>query len=184
MSEADKPIITDPELVFEYELDNIRSPNLRQDVIGILKNLPNAFYDAPASFTGKYHHGETLVEHTKQVYTLVEHLGFLFCLPPNQMACLRAAALLHDGMRCVPGPNGSMTDRHDIRMAEFIDVANWTSGWDYKMAIQEAVKLHMSWWGDNLFDFRVTFIQEPITSLLILADYLASRSDVIVEIPD
>lgn len=161
--------------MFKSELELIKDEKLRNFCIRILEELPDYFFVAPASSSGKYHPkfalGEGgLVRHTKmvvriaqQLYSLSEYQGWGINFDNVAAACI-----LHDGLKYGFGREPLHTDpMHPINMSQFIMKGSGIS-WFRKKVISEMVKRHMGQWGKH----------KPITKgqkLVHLADYIASR---------
>jgi hypothetical protein len=158
--------------IFKEELQLIESENLRVFCELVLAGLPDYFFTAPASSSGKYHpefsNGEGgLVRHTKMVVQVVEELLFLKQYQSVNRDLVIVAAILHDGVKL--GLNGKGTDpMHPDLMAAVILNTEFEMPWIQKKIIAEMIRCHMGQWGK----YKPIF---PGQKLLHMADYIASR---------
>jgi len=162
----------------------ISNPSLRGQLEAFLvADTPKEFWRAPASFSGKYHAGETLVEHTLLVARISMHLSRLHALNPLQKDTLLLAAVCHDTFKGMPDWQTTTPDHPALaahKMRSFLDLlmggheGAWLEVWELAAV---AVENHMSWWG--VTPFRTFETAGLYAHLLIEADYLASQSDVV-----
>lgn len=166
--------------VFEDQLYKITNPGIRAWTKQKLKETPEHFWTDPASFSGKYHDGESRVEHIKRACVVGEHLITLYALIPIQADMARSAILLHDCASFNDG--GHVNPDHAELMAELIRDENMGDiiiSAESKYYIAEAVENHMAWWGMKTTDWRNSHL---VTIVTILADYLSTRKGITVEI--
>ena len=153
----------------------------------ILEKFPQ-IKTQPASISGKYHLGETLLEHLERCASIMRHLCDAFNIKDSDRDMLIACAYLHDLGLCL------ITFREDeITVKEGWD--RFHTGWvrsralmvlhplisaslldEYEIARKEDIKKiissHMAHWY-KLTPQPTTFYQQ----LLVIADYLASRKE-------
>lgn len=181
-------------LMMEREINSLVNEDIRNFALGLLTILPEYFFTAPASSSGKYHPvndlGEGgLVRHSISVRHMLRHL-----LKPNgyydftdrEKELLEVAALFHDGFK-----SGSQTDfladkhtkcLHPVYMANQIIMESVMQRFNYEDAqfIASAIISHMGQWNTSwrtpgaALPLPVT----PAQKVLHLADYLASRKDI------
>ena len=139
---------------FEQELEKINSPGIKEWCRFHLTELPEHFWTDPASFSGKYHRGESRVQHIKNACAVGEHLINIMAMTPLEADQTRAAILLHDGATYNNG--GHVNSNHGEAMAGYLSIESMgrpTIG-DAKWPIVNAVKRHMGWWAVEPVDWR------------------------------
>ena len=159
--------------VFKDEIDKIENPGIKDLTKWHLDRTSAHFYTDPASFSGKYHAGESRVEHIKRAFKVGEELIILYATTPLESDCARAAILLHDCGAFNDG--GHVNKNHGERMADYIEINEFGRPAIHnssKADIADAVRYHMSWWGVESVDWRM---QNYITQIVVLADYLSTR---------
>lgn len=163
---------------------------------------PRYFFTRKASTTGKYHRGETLVEHTQAALTIGRHIvsmmreGFWGPIWDDaKVACFYSAVILHDIFASgVPGQERRdfkskelRTDPFHMMYPEFylrtIKVAGkpaWKHDWYSE--ITGAIAYHYGPWSPlATFDPRELKFSDLRISVF-LADYFSSREDIGVRI--
>ena len=175
------------------ELDSIDDIEIAKFAIQLLNRVPDYFFSAPASSSGKYHPQNDLgkgglVRHSISVKRMLEHLFVLegyFDLTDKEKNLLRVAALFHDsfksGTQEMYEQNNQTKFLHPVYAAQFIVMCAIEVGFNYKDAdfIAQAVMTHMGQWNTKSRDTSVLPKPEtPAQKILHLADYMASRYDV------
>lgn len=179
------------------EIETIKDEEIRRFAYRLLVNVPDYFFSVPASSSGKYHPQNDLgngglVRHSICVARMLDHL-----LEPNgyyeftdeQKDLLKVAALFHDCMK-----SGTQEEYEKCKHTKFLhplyaanhimDVAI-TNGFPYVQAlfIYNAVISHMGQWNTNKNEEgRLPVPYSPDQKVLHLADYLASRKDINMEL--
>ena len=173
------------------EIDTLQDIDDRRFAYHLLSNLPDYFFSAPASSSGKYHPSNDLgngglVRHSISVVRMLEHL-----LEPDgysdftdeQKELLKIAALFHDCMKSGTQEEYEKDKRtkflHPLYAANFIMTTAINNGYPYEKAlfIYNAVISHMGQWNTK-GDVILPTPKTPDQKILHLADYLASRRDI------
>ena len=181
------------ENVFKNELALIHNDFMKEIAVKTLMAVPNEFWSAPASSSGKYHAEDErsaggLVLHEKKV---VKYAHFFAQEPDcwDEMKVnnyipydgLIVSALLHD---CVKSGNpwGPQTvSNHPKLAAELVIRVNGNN--PYTQAIARTIETHMGWrWGDTVWGSETNRAKTLCQKLLCRADMMGSRSWVITDI--
>jgi len=115
------------------EIQEIHSKEIRDEVTRLFREeVPEYFWDVPASSTGKYHpsdhnqdHG--LWIHTKRAFTAFERLARSYenqgRITPFEKECGKAAILLHDMFKygMPPERQNHTVSEHDVIAARFLE---------------------------------------------------------------
>lgn len=179
------------------EIDTIKDIDNRKFALILLSKIPDYFFSVPASSSGKYHPkndlGEGgLVRHSISVARMLDHLlepyGY-FDFNEEQKDLLKIAALFHDCMKSGTQEEyekGKHTKfLHPLYAANFIMTVAITNSYSYEKAlfIYNAVIAHMGQWNTNVTGELPT-PKTPDQKILHLADYLASRKDINMELDE
>jgi putative nucleotidyltransferase with HDIG domain len=158
----------------------------------ILQEFPQILVQ-PASLSGEFHCGETVMQHLERCASIMRHLCDGMNIHGEDRDMLIACAYLHD------------LGIYSISKQEKIELPNWIyhekTGWsriDTLMAIhpimsaiilnqyviprrkeiQQIISTHMGYWYANHYNPRPQTLYEY---LMVEADYLSTRSDSLVE---
>jgi HD superfamily phosphohydrolase YqeK len=175
---------------FATELSGIKDEKLKKFVENILDGTGDWFYHDPASTSGKYHPKYALgdgglMRHTKAVVYWVRELWRteLFDVTERQCELLSAAAILHDIRKHTA--TGSYIANHARASYNLVmEVQEKNPDLLSKSEAQyiaDAVSTHMGVWGVKDGERKPTTDAEK---LLHLADYCASRKEIIMEFPE
>lgn len=169
--------------LFEKELNYINDEFIKEFTKYILANLPDYFYEIPASSTGKYHPSYALgegglVRHTKAAVRIAMELSNIYEFQGNELNCCISALILHDG--CKNGRTGKAGDytvfKHPLEVVELIcDICEETTS-EIKL-ICDLISTHMGKWTYDKFTKKEE-LRKPETDLEMfvhMCDYLASR---------
>ena len=172
---------------FKTEVRLIDNPFIRELVIGVFDNVPSHFWTQPSSGSGRFHPKDEreqggLVLHTKRVVRLVEHLCHSYGYYGIERDKLIAAALIHDVGKFGWGeePAERQVHGHETlprEQLETIDEVRDNPFFNDVFAIAEG---HSGRWGPSR-PFSDTGLA-ALASILHIADYIASRSDVMVDL--
>lgn len=180
------------------EINTIKTNDIRNLGLEMLNDVPDYFFKVPASSSGKYHPksdlGEGgLVRHSICVKRMLDHIislyDYEFFDRTNDL--LRLAALFHDCMK-----SGTQYDYqfskhtkflHPIYGASFImkECVKFSFPWDDAKFLVDVISSHMGQW--NTSSKEAGTLPTPATQpqkVLHLADYLASRKDINMDIVD
>lgn len=179
--------------IFNNELELIKNDRLRRSCEVLLNELPDYFYEIPASSTGKYHPkfalGEGgLVRHTKVAVRIAheiiktQSIGNVFT--DDEKDLILISLMLHDGLK-----EGLIKEKytrfdHPILAANFVkDKANLTelTSEEVKL-ISTNISSHMGEW--NTSDYSSVTLPLPknkYQKMVHMCDLLASRKFINVE---
>lgn len=188
----------DPLYEFRAELGAIESPKYLDMAKESLSYVPNYFWVAPASSTGKYHPKSSLgigglLRHVKSVFAISEellnHPMFGEDFTSDERDTIRVAILLHDACKQGTDNTGENTvSEHPLLVREHLapvklmdlDPGNEVENtWD---DICTAIETHMGPWNTNR-DNEV-IMATPSSSVQIfvhMCDFLASRKIIEVD---
>lgn len=179
--------------IFNNELELIKNDRLRRSCEVLLNELPDYFYEIPASSTGKYHPkfalGEGgLIRHTKVAVRIAheiiktQSIGNVFT--DDEKDLILISLMLHDGLK-----EGVIKEKytrfdHPILAANFVnDKANLTelTSEEVKL-ISTNISSHMGEW--NTSDYSSVTLPLPknkYQKMVHMCDLLASRKFINVE---
>lgn len=170
-------------------IEIIFHPGLRKLTARALEAAPAAFWQAPASTSGKYHKEDEcapggLVLHTRRVFRMAQHLCDMYGIRENALlrSVVLAAALLHDTHKVLAAGEHSVFD-HPIRAARTVAhlLEQYPSIPPHAGAqLLAAIESHMGRWTTSTRcpDVRLPYPEGEHCWILHTADYLASRKNV------
>lgn len=179
--------------IFNNELELIKNDRLRRSCEILLNELPDYFYEIPASSTGKYHPkfalGEGgLVRHTKVAVRIAheiiktQSIGNVFT--DDEKDLILISLMLHDGLK-----EGLIKEKytrfdHPILAANFVnDKANLTelTSEEVKL-ISTNISSHMGEWNTSDYsDVTLPLPKNKYQKMVHMCDLLASRKFINVE---
>lgn len=191
--------------VFEHELQAIHSDFIRELTRQMIEQLPDYFFEIPASSTGKYHPSYAigsggLVRHTKAAVGIAISLMSLHqCeFTDTEKDCIIAALICHDGFKSGKDHSKFTVFNHPLLAAQFVRdfkidfttpffVASKISEEPEflvpaKNLIAEAISSHMGQWTTSKYSKVV--LPAPTTAIQKFVhecDYLASRKFLIYD---
>lgn len=172
--------------------------DIRDFAFALLAGTPDYFFTVAASSSGKYHPvndlGEGgLVRHSISVKRMLDHIlcpeGY-YEFTDRQRQLLRVAALIHDSFK-----SGRVEDYeknshtkflHPLFSSTFVIETAVMTGFNFDDAkfIADAVISHMGQWNTSTYQTGTLPKPEtPAQKVLHLADYLASRKDINMDLP-
>lgn len=179
--------------VMDNILDSLENDNMKELGSIIFQNLPDYWYEVPASSSGKYHPlmsagPQGLFRHSLAVETFMDHIlsidQYKNEFRSEERDALKIAAFVHDGEKHGKDKSGGHTVfNHPICMAETIRTYKGKiEGVDDDIIefMAECISSHMGQWNTNSREPNI-ILPLPETEgqkLLHLADYLASRKDI------
>jgi hypothetical protein len=176
---------------FIKELGFIVSDDIKNFTKVALDNLPDYFYTAAASSTGRYHPSYALgegglVRHTKAATRFANHL---LQLEQNQLLfnererdMILSAIILHDGWKHGNAGSTFTTHEHPQVCADWVetsDIFNDVLPIEDRKEIATAISSHMGQW--NTTKRSKVVLNKPETEMqkfVHMCDYLASRKDI------
>ena len=179
--------------IFNNELELIKNDRLRRSCEVLLNELPDYFYEIPASSTGKYHPkfalGEGgLVRHTKVAvriaYEIIKTQSIGNVFTDDEKDLILISLMLHDGLKeGFPKEKYTRFD-HPILAANFVkDKANLTelTSEEVKL-ISTNISSHMGEWNKSDYsDITLPLPKNKYQKMVHMCDLLASRKFMNVE---
>ena len=174
--------------VFNTELNLIVNPFVKNITVKILNEIPECFWEAPASSSGNYHPEYALgkgglVRHTKACVAIAHTLFTLEMFRPlmEQKDLIVAALLLHDGLKNGWKSSHHTVVDHPVLMCDFIRKQIQPDSTDDEIcqidALSQMVLTHMGQWNMD-YKTKRAIMPKPHSKLqnfVHLCDYLASR---------
>ena len=165
----------------------IPHPQLRKLTDRVLTAAPTAFWQAPASTSGKYHPAECrqrggLVKHTRAVFVIAKALmaAFGYTEKEDRYSVVLSAALLHDSHKVLT-PEALTTFEHPLLAAAVIGEQSFTN-LAVVPELQHVVSAHMGRWNTSRHsDTKLPLPESEAALILHLADLIASRPQVHVD---
>ena len=169
----------------------IPHPQLRKLTDRVLTAAPTAFWQAPASTSGKYHPAECrqrggLVKHTRAVFVIAKALmaAFGYTEKEDRYSVVLAGALLHDSHKVLT-PEALTTFEHPLLAAAVIgEQADEMSFTNLAVVpeLQHVVAAHMGHWNTSRHsDTKLPLPESEAALILHLADLIPSRPQVHVD---
>ena len=179
--------------IFNNELELIKNDRLRRSCEVLLNELPDYFYEIPASSTGKYHPkfalGEGgLVRHTKVAvriaYEIIKTQSIGNVFTDDEKDLILISLMLHDGLKeGFPKEKYTKFD-HPILAANFVkDKANLTelTSEEVKL-ISTNISSHMGEWNKSDYsDITLPLPKNKYQKMVHMCDLLSSRKFINVE---
>lgn len=171
---------------FAKEYDYIKDSKKRENLKYLVSNLPDYFFEIPASSTGKYHpafasteHG--LVKHTKVAVRIAKELldnPGLNNFKDNEKDIIIMALVLHDGFKCGKIKEKYTRFDHPLLASSFIDEhRDKLSLSDEEIdLIKRVISSHMGIWNRDFNDLEVLpKPKDKYERFVHLCDYLSSK---------
>lgn len=185
-------------LTLDQYVNSIENLKMKAGVKKIIKEHRKVINELPASISGKYHAGETLEDHIRETAYFTELTSDEFRLTADLRDTLMAAAILHDIGNCTISKKG------EYKHYQYYEKTGWSrkSGEDYAIhpilsaqvigmnpfpgsaEVQVLVMTHMSHWSEKTCP-KPEMLNATLAALnrfLCMADYLASRSEVKIDV--
>lgn len=173
-------------VALEAATNMIVDPAIRAMVQEGLKGCDELFFTAPSSKSGMFHPADEINEgglalHTARVVQMGEYLGDYFGLDDRQQDTLRAGLILHDSVKG-GAPWQGYSNEHGELAGQFIASLNGPE--DAKATAAQMASNHMALWrqkDDGTPNPAVP--NNKMDMITSLADYLAARDNVYVDVP-
>ena len=161
----------------EGELALINDPDIQNWTMLTLKKVPEYFWYASTSMTGKYHpvcsNGKGgLIVHVKRVVYLANKICHAWGIFAQNRDIVLASCVLHDTAKCPPGSRYLEHENHPINAEKYFA----ESKSHFVSAINQGIRHHMGRWTPKS-------ISKPIDEYSLIelavytADYLSSLKD-------
>lgn len=168
--------------LFEKELDYIQNNEVKDITKNLIGQLPDYYFEIPASSTGKHHPNYAqgkggLVRHTQAAVRIAIELLRLEMYEDLQKDkdLIIAALILHDGLKNGEEYSEHTKSEHPILASNFIK--NNTENQGIANKIADLVLTHMGQWNTE-YKSTKEIMPKPTTKaqkFVHLCDYLASR---------
>ena len=163
--------------VLEGEIGLINDPDIQDWTLRTLQKVPEYFWYAPTSMTGKYHpvcsNGRAgLIIHVKRVVYLANKICHAWGIFAQERDIVLASCILHDIMKSPPGSSYAEHENHPINAKNCFAESKSSFVED----INTCIEVHMGRWS-------VKQVAKPIEEYTLLelavytADYLSSLKD-------
>jgi len=175
--------------IFAEEYKLIKSPSVKRLVWNCFEAAPEYFWKVPSSNTGRYHPKDEFVDgglvlHTKRAVRVAMHLCEALSIMGLEKDCVIAAALMHDLCKNgMPENSGHTVDGHGFLWIELarsrMPKNQFTKNHVYR-TISRLILYHMG-------KFDTPYIldwSDTLATCVYLADYIASRRDVLVNVEE
>lgn len=168
---------------FQSEIELIRSETVKTLVIRALARVPDGFWLAPASLSGKYHPVYSLgtgglVRHTKAAVWIAQQRLSLKGSPFQGITVdyILAALMLHDTAKGgIDWKKTHFCHEHPLLVAEYLPEERENADWN---AICDLIQTHMGEWTQTKYSETVLpEIKTPAQFFVHECDYLASRKE-------
>ena len=185
--------------VFKVLLDKFETEEVRLYCEDMIEQIPDYIFDMPSSTTGKHHNKTQCLPHG-QIYHIIMfgtianyRLGLKYNKEkkfpdPRIRDAIRCAAIFHDALKCGDGASQYTVHEHPLLAAEWVRTANVEHNIDaeLKETIANMCGAHSGEWTTARRGSK-TILPEPQNEAEIFVhecDYLASRSDIDMPIPE
>lgn len=184
---------------FDDELNYIVNEKFRELTKNLLNELPDYFWEVPASSTGKYHPTYSLgkgglVRHTKAAVKIANSIlndadVYGWTQDDNDVAI--AALLLHDGFKHGLNHSKYTVHEHPLIAADFVRskldtvIDSDLESRYYYDSVAKAIATHMGRWNvSSRSDVVLPLPETTGQDIVHLCDYLASRKFINVDFDD
>ena len=181
---------------FKIEISYIKNRNYVEDYKYLIDNLPDYFFEVPASSSGKYHPryalGEGgLMRHTKAAVRIAYELLQDPCISKkytnDEQYLMLIALTLHDGLKSGKEKNAHTVFTHPLLAAEYVkenkEHLHFT---DLEIEfLAKVISSHMGPWNKDYDGNEVLPVPKTkYENFVHLCDYLASRKCLLLEFDD
>lgn len=182
--------------LFMTEINYIKNDNYKEDLKYLIENLPDYFFEIPASSTGKYHPeyalGEGgLLRHTKVVarlaYELLSNPTIGNKYTKEERDLMLIACILHDGFKSGKVKEKYTRFDHPLICAEYIrenkEKLNMSD--ENVELIASCIETHMGPWTTD-YDGKEVLSppQTKYQNLVHMCDFLASKKFIKIKFDD
>lgn len=174
--------------IFENEISFIKNKKIKEFAEKAINELPDYFFEVPASSTGKYHPKFSLgdgglVRHTKCAVIIANDLlniEMYSSYTDDEKDLILVSLLLHDGKKCGEIKSDYTVAEHPLIVAKWLkDNENLNSLLSIEQIdfIYNAISSHMGQWNTD-YKTKQVILPKPTTKyqkFVHQCDYLASR---------
>lgn len=181
------------EAVFNREFTYIKTNNYRDDIKYLISQLPDYFFEIPASSTGKYHPKYTLgdrglVRHTKGAvriaYELLSNPTIGDKYTTREKDLMIMSLIIHDGLKSGKEKSKYTKVEHPLLVCDFIKdhMDNLSLEDDDIDFMCEVISSHMGPWNKDFDGNEVLPVPKTkYQNFVHMCDYLASRKALLFE---
>lgn len=175
---------------FENELKLIKSEYIRLNTAKAIVDIPEEFFKAPASSTGKYHPEYCLGEgglyrHTRAAVAIAQELFQMECYgglwSDDEKDYIIAALILHDTRKSGDPWERHTRNDHPLLAARAL-WADRTLGTVFCQNVTNLIASHMGQWNKIQDDLYLPKPKIKAEQFVHLCDYLASRKIIEVKL--
>lgn len=174
--------------MFQTEIEWIQDNKIRSFAKNAVHNLPDYFFEVPASSSGKYHPSYALgdgglVRHTKAAAAIAHELFNLEMFKKQfsgiEQDLILLSLILHDGKKQGSGNGKHTVFEHPLHASRFVKECNSENKKltdEQESIVCNAISSHMGQW--NTTRNSKTILPKPkdkIQKFVHMCDYLASR---------
>jgi hypothetical protein len=171
---------------FEKELVYIVNPLIKEFTEKSIANLPDYFFEVPASSNGKYHPNYAsgtggLVRHTRSAVRIAMELMKMneYKFTGDEQDLIVASLILHDGRKHGLGAKYSQTDHPTIQAFALKNDKEINSilSKEYFQIVCDSISSHMGQWNKDSYSNQeiLPVPKSRIEKFVHLCDYIASR---------
>ena len=178
--------------IFNKELNYINDNRLKENAIIILNELPDYFYEIPASSTGKYHPKYTLgegglIRHVKGAVDIANNLFDIYKFDSHTKDIIIISLLIHDGLKHGFNYDKYTKFEHPILIGELLSNIKdkLTLSDDEIKEITDNVASHMGRFNTSNYSDTILPLPKTVTEKFVhMCDFLASRKEILFEFDD
>ena len=181
---------------FKKEISYIKNQDFKDDICYLINNLPDYFFEVPASSTGKYHPKYTtgeggLLRHTKAAvriaYELLNNplIGDKYTLDEKDLMIM--SLIIHDGLKSGKEKSKYTKLEHPLLAANFIRENENNLKMSHKSMefMCEIISSHMGIWNKDFDGNEILPIpKNKYQNFVHMCDYLASRKVINIRFDD
>lgn len=183
----------DKESIFNEEYSYIKNEEYKKDIKFLIANLPDYFFEVPASSTGKYHPKYTLgegglVRHTKAAvrlaYELLSNPTIGGKYTDREKDLMIMSLLIHDGLKSGKEKSKYTKIEHPLLVCDFIkdNMDNLLMEDEDIEFMCSVISSHMGPWNKDFDGNEVLPVPKTkYQNFVHMCDYLASRKVLLFE---
>lgn len=186
--------------VFNEQLKQFETEDIKEFTSICIKGIPDYFYEIPASSSGHHHSEVDCLEHGLLYHTIsgfkilnyileIDKMNSIFKFDARMRDMMRCAILLHDSYKQGSQEEYESTEEHHTQFEHPLYAAKFVLR--YKdcgiisrkevFKISQLIASHMGIWNTSEYaeGVRLPKPNLPEEKIVHLADYLASREDIV-----
>ena len=178
-------------------LDKFETDEIRDYFLDMCEHIPDYMFTMPSSTSGKYHSKQQCQKYGQLIHEFLfaKILNYILDLKnvkekfksPIQRDLMRCAPVFHDAIKCGWSGSKYTVHEHPVLAADWIKTTKVEHDIDskYKKYLADLCASHSGEWTTN--KRSKVILPEPQTSaqlLIHICDILASRNDIIWDLPE